>query len=64
MSWRARVYDVVTGRFLAAVTVHAETMRAAEKRAIARACLALRGDPARMEVRRLSECTTNAGGVR
>ncbi len=61
MSWRARVYDVVTGRFLAAVTVMAESMDQAERVAISRACLALRGDPARMDVRHLHQVT---GGAR
>jgi hypothetical protein len=52
---------VVTGRFLAAVTVMAESMDQAERVAISRACLALRGDPARMDVRHLHQVT---GGAR
>jgi len=62
MSWRAKVYDVLTGRFLAAVTVAAESMAQAERVAISRACLALRGDPSRMDVRHLHQVTT--GGAR
>jgi hypothetical protein len=52
---------MLTGRFLAAVTVAAESMAQAERVAISRACLALRGDPARMDVRHLHQVT---GGAR
>jgi hypothetical protein len=62
MSWRAKIFDAVSGRFVAAVTVMAESMDQAERVAISRACLALRGDPARMEVRHLHQLTT--GGAR
>jgi len=62
MSWRAKVYDAVSGRFLAAVTVVAESMAQAERVAISRACLALRGNPTRMDVRHLHQVTT--GGER
>jgi hypothetical protein len=61
MSWRAKIFDAVSGRFLAAVTVAAESMAQAERVAISRACLALRGDPSRMDVRHLHQVT---GGAR
>lgn len=53
MSWRARVYDLVSGRFLVELTVRAENLRSAEAAAISKTCFALRGDPRQMTVRQL-----------
>jgi hypothetical protein len=50
MSWRATICDKETGKFLLALSVKAEGFREAEQRAIAKACLALRGDPQQMNV--------------
>jgi hypothetical protein len=50
MSWTAKICDKVTGKFLIVLSVKADGFREAEERAIAKACLALRGDPKLMDV--------------
>lgn len=55
MSYRARVYDNKTGAFLLECRVSGQTLSEAESRAVAKAALCLRGDPALMDVRHLHE---------
>ena len=55
MSWRAKVYDVVSGAFLASLTVQATDMHKAEAAAISKTSLVLRADPRRLTVRQLHE---------
>lgn len=54
MIWVAKVYDRDNGQFLARVTVKSEWMRDAEKAAISKTALAMRGDPKRMDVRSMA----------
>lgn len=57
MSYRARIHDFLTGRFLLACNVQASDLHEAENAAISRAALALRSHPRDMEVRHLHQCT-------
>jgi len=60
MSWKALVYDLVTGAFLASLTVKAADLRGAEDVAISKTALALRADPRRLVVKHLHD----QGGAR
>lgn len=64
MSYRARVYDHGTGAFLLECRVTGRTLTEAESRAIAKAALCVRGDPAAMDVRHLHECARPNDGRR
>jgi hypothetical protein len=55
MSWRAKIWDVETGRFLASLTVRADDLHEAEARAIAKTSLVLSADPRRLTVRQLHQ---------
>ena len=55
MSYRAKVYDNTTGAFLLECRVTGQSLAEAESRAIAKAALQVRGNPAEMDVRRLDE---------
>jgi hypothetical protein len=55
MSWRAKIWDLETGHFLASLTVKANDMHQAEARAIAKTSLVLRADPRRLTVRQLHQ---------
>ena len=55
MSYRAKVYDHTTGAFLLECRVSGQTLSEAESRAIAKAALCVRGNPALMDVRHLHE---------
>lgn len=57
MSYRAKVYDRTTGAFLLQCRVCGQTLEEAESRAIAKAALSVRGNPALMDVRHLHEMT-------
>lgn len=61
MSFRAKVYDHASGRFLLECRVTGRTLEEAESRAIAKAALCVRGDPATMDVRHLHEVGAGSG---
>lgn len=64
MSYRARVFDHATGAFLLECRVTGETLGEAESRAIAKAALSVRGNPAEMDVRHLHEMRIADCGLR
>ena len=53
----ARVFDLITGRFLLACRVQAEDLQQAERCAISKAALCTRGHPSEMDVRHLHQTT-------
>lgn len=56
--FRAKVFDLRTGRFLLTCRVQAENLVHAERMAIAAACFSVRGNPSEMDVRHLHQLTS------